>query len=527
MNNNKNEILKEHVLNAITEIRLKKKRPDNNSIFEYVSKKFEVNSNVEDLCAIILSLLEENEIINKPTKQGLPSYFVVNSENNEEDEKEDENDKDDLSFNFELLGTPSTDKPTNDNSNTSVSNDESNLSKKQLDELALKESILNINAELMAIKSFVMDELYSFNKTLDRIRTEQCDQTKFIQEMKNLTEENHTKTLIIKTLSDNLNTVTKQQNRAIDNFNSNTNQFRNFENSCDFQNPKKSAPISRRNNLANITEGIRVSPNQYQLLEHNNIQYNIIDENDNNTDNIMMNPIVKESVQAIKRRPNVVTNNNPENQSLFNRKPTVKATVPGENTYSEVTRNRNKSNVLIFSDSIPKGIKMYQLNKRLPNNNRAQLISFPGASSKRLLHYLDVHLEDKNTDTVILHIGVNDLLNDDSPESINQLMGNLKKMIEKCQMYGVKNIFLSSIVFTTKLDIRLLENVHVKLTNFCQCNNISIIDNRNIRSNHLYKDGLHLIEDGKRLLGNNFVSGLNNMYYNNFLRFQSHQILTN
>ena len=275
---------------------------------------------------------------------------------------------------------------------------------------------------------------------------------------------------------------------------------------------------------------ISISPNPYQFLDHENIPFNIIDENDSTTNNnIMMNPILNESVQVVKRRPSVVTNNYPENQTVFNRKITPKPTVPGEKSYSEATRNNNryKSNVIIFSDSIPKGMKIYQLNKRLNNNNRAQLVSFPGDTSKRLLHYLDVHLEDRSTDTVILHIGVNDLLNDSSPESVNRLLDNLTKMIEKCKMYEVKNIFVSSIVYTTKLELSLLESVHVKLTQFCQGKKISIIDNRNIRSKSLYKDGLHLIEDGKNILGNNFVSELNKMYNNNFLAFQSHQILTN
>ena len=159
------------------------------------------------------------------------------------------------------------------------------------------------------------------------------------------------------------------------------------------------------------------------------------------------------------------------------------------------------------------------------NNNRAQLISFPGASSKSLLHYLDVHLEDKNVNTVILHIGVNDLLNDDSPECVNMLMENLTKMIRKCRMYGVKNILVSSIVYTVKLELPLLENVHVKLINLCQSNNISIIDNRNIRGECLYKDGLHLLDHGKRILGNNLLSALNNLYDDNFLGFRNRQIL--
>ena len=528
MASNDNKILKEHILNAITEIRLKKKRPDNNSIFEYVNKKFEVNSNIEDVSVIITSLLEEKEIKNKPTKQGHTSYFVVNNEiNSNKDEKEDENSNDDLSFNFELLGTPPVNKLSDDTINGSREcKNQQSLSKKESDESAfLKESILNINAELMAIKSFVMDELYGFNKTLDRVRTEQCDQTKLIEEIKNLSNENHTKTLIIKTLSENLNTVTKQQNVINNNKNSNIHQSRNSENS-DFQYPRRTSSIPKRSSFTNTTEGISISQNQYQLLDHNNIQYNIIDDHNTKTNN-MINPIINENVIATRRRPQVVINNHPENQDIFNKEPVTKAIVPGDKTYSEVVRSHNKSNILILSDSIPKGMKIYQLNKRLHNNNKAQLISFPGASTKRLLHYLDVHLEDKNTETVILHIGVNDLLNDNSPECVNQLMENLKKMIEKCRFYGVKNILVSSIVYTTRLDLNRLESVHATLTHFCQCNNIPIIDNRNIRGNCLYKNGLHLMEEGKNILGNNFVNVLNKMYDSNFLRLQNRQIVTN
>ena len=104
-------------------------------------------------------------------------------------------------------------------------------------------------------------------------------------------------------------------------------------------------------------------------------------------------------------------------------------------------------------------------------------------------------------------------------------MENLTKMIKKCRMYGVKNILVSSIVYTVKLELLLLENVHVKLINLCQSNNISITDNRNIRGECLYKDGLHLLDHGKRILGNNLISALNNLYDDNFLGFRNRQIL--
>ena len=43
---------------------------------------------------------------------------------------------------------------------------------------------------------------------------------------------------------------------------------------------------------------------------------------------------------------------------------------------------------------------------------KAKLQCFPGATSNQLLHYLDVNLQDNNTESVILHVGVNDVLQD-------------------------------------------------------------------------------------------------------------------
>ena len=65
-----------------------------------------------------------------------------------------------------------------------------------------------MHAEIIALKSFVKEELYSLNKNVDRVRTEQCNQTDFMEEMKKMLEESKTKTEIIKMLSENVNTIT-------------------------------------------------------------------------------------------------------------------------------------------------------------------------------------------------------------------------------------------------------------------------------------------------------------------------------
>ena len=64
--------------------------------------------------------------------------------------------------------------------------------------------------------------------------------------------------------------------------------------------------------------------------------------------------------------------------------------------YSEMLHlSPNSSNTLIFTDSVAKGIRMYEFN-RFIKNSKGKMFSFLGASSHQMLHYLDVHLEDTN-----------------------------------------------------------------------------------------------------------------------------------
>ena len=84
--------------------------------------------------------------------------------------------------------------------------------------------------------------------------------------------------------------------------------------------------------------------------------------------------------------------------------------VPGKKNYCEAAQPRpSPYSMLIFTDSIPKGIHMYRFNS-LPRNRKANILNFLGSSSKQMLHNIYIHLEDKFFDTVHLHVGVNDLL---------------------------------------------------------------------------------------------------------------------
>ena len=85
---------------------------------------------------------------------------------------------------------------------------------------------------------------------------------------------------------------------------------------------------------------------------------------------------------------------------------------------------------------------MHKFNS-LIKNRQAKMFSFPSASSHQLLHYLDIQLRDYSIDTVIVHIGINDLLTNSSRSSMGNLIYNIKKITEKCLMFGSRTTFVT------------------------------------------------------------------------------------
>ena len=114
---------------------------------------------------------------------------------------------------------------------------------------------------------------------------------------------------------------------------------------------------------------------------------------------------------------------------------------------------------MVFTDSISKGTRIRELNSFI-KNGKTKMASFPGATSKEILHCLDVHLTSSSADAVILHVGVNDLLEDNSQSKIENPGKNFRSMVEKCNTYGIKNVFISALVYATRIGLPVLERTH-------------------------------------------------------------------
>ena len=112
-------------------------------------------------------------------------------------------------------------------------------------------------------------------------------------------------------------------------------------------------------------------------------------------------------------------------------------------------------------------------------------------------------LKNKKIDAALQHVGVNDLLNDESQDSVQNLLGNLKQIGLKCKSAGVTRILISGIVVNNKLTSVYISSVNQRISNMCQGNSFVFIDKNTYLT-------LYLLEIGKRILADNFIDNLNN-----------------
>ena len=129
---------------------------------------------------------------------------------------------------------------------------------------------------------------------------------------------------------------------------------------------KTKQPLEKDMGNSNSNNGF-IPPNHFEKLfyEDNNYDNESVTNNIDSTKTLQNGQMNKENfvrkynnndTNKNTGRPEVVINQYPENQTVYPRK----RIVPGKNSYSETLFNSktNNHNIQIFSDSIPKGIRI-------------------------------------------------------------------------------------------------------------------------------------------------------------------------
>ena len=142
----------------------------------------------------------------------------------------------------------------------------------------------------------------------------------------------------------------------------------------------------------------------------------------------------------------------------------------------------NRKKTLIVGDSIAKNIEGWRLNKRMKSSVAVKSIT--GATTKGMKHHIKGCSKDISPDSIILHVGTNNLKNKESVEDIT-------------------NDIMDMAIFITKE-----KSMNSLLKRRCDEEKICFVDNTNINVGMLNNSGLHLNERGTTRLVNNFCFSL-------------------
>ena len=110
-------------------------------------------------------------------------------------------------------------------------------------------------------------------------------------------------------------------------------------------------------------------------------------------------------------------------------------------------------------------------------------------------------------------MGINDILNLGS--TAETVSNSILHIANQCKNYGVKEVSISSVTCTTLLNSDLTNDVNNAVRNKCQTSDYHFVNNSNITTEKIWKDGLHLRNSGEGIIINNFVQFLNSSHFFN------------
>ena len=119
-------------------------------------------------------------------------------------------------------------------------------------------------------------------------------------------------------------------------------------------------------------------------------------------------------------------------------------------------------------------------------------------------HIIPTLLEDK-PDIVIVHVGINDVLNRFDQD---QIIENIQQMYITCKNFNVNQVIISGIVSCKRADNSVINYINENLKIESTTKGYQFLDNENIKLDNSCRDGLHLVESGKIFFLDNYVNFL-------------------
>ena len=78
-----------------------------------------------------------------------------------------------------------------------------------------------------------------------------------------------------------------------------------------------------------------------------------------------------------------------------------------------------------------------------------------------------------------------------------------------CRSHNIAIIFISSIVYSTKISHTKIQELNGLLLNECTKYGFHLVDNGAVSKDNLWRDGVHPVESGKVIIANNLLNCIN------------------
>ena len=223
----------------------------------------------------------------------------------------------------------------------------------------------------------------------------------------------------------------------------------------------------------------------------------------------------KSNIEA-RRKSGLYFDKKPENNIIHSYRT---RTVPGNGTYSQITRNGKR--IMVVGDSMLKWVGGKKLSQEI-NNGVAFVKSFSGATAKDLkLYHVQPLLEKGGVDVAVIHAGVNSIpkqkhwVNGDEierEELPEQIAEGIIDLAHECRNKGINDIFINSIVYGSRYSEKIKKTNDI-IKRKCIENGYIFISNDFIGDNFI-GDGLHFNALGTVAYRNNLASYINHHYEN-------------
>ena len=120
-------------------------------------------------------------------------------------------------------------------------------------------------------------------------------------------------------------------------------------------------------------------------------------------------------------------------------------------------------------------------------------------------HHVIPILEEHEYDAAFIHFCINDSLKIRTNINISEIGKDIINIALRCRSHNIATIFISSMVYSTKVSHTIIQRLNELLLNECTKYNFHLVDDGAVSKENLWKDGVHLVESVKVIIANNLL----------------------